>query len=211
MPAKSQVVLYTHELTHKQTALLLDTSNNFRTRNEALKFLLHFIGDIHQPLHTEDLSRGGNDIPVAFDGHRTQRTNLHSVWDSAIPRKMNGLHFDAHAAEEKPAAAKWADELANRTEAAGLSKEDVMDECTDITNPNECGISWATETNQLVCLYVLAPGVEWIKENDLGGEYYEGAVQLVEVQIVRAGIRLAAWINAIAAAATEQTGPKHDL
>lgn len=163
-------------------------------------------------MHTEDLSRGGNDIPVAFDGHRTQRTNLHSVWDSSILRKLNGLNFDAHAAEEKPAAANWADELANRTKSTGLTAEKVMAECTDLTNPTECGIQWATESNQLVCVYVLAPGVDWVQENDLGGEYYEGAVPLVEVQIVRAGVRLAAWVNAVAAAiASEQLQPKLDL
>lgn len=162
-------------------------------------------------MHTEDLARGGNDIPVAFDGHHTQRLNLHSVWDSAIPRKLNGLRFDAHATEEKPAAAKWADELANRTKAAGSTMEGLQAECADLANPNECGIQWATETNKFVCVYVLAPGLDWIKENDLGGEYYEGAVPLVEVLIVRAGVRLAAWINAIAAAVGGQAEHKLDL
>lgn len=190
-----------------QTSLLLDPNTNQHTRNEALKYLLHFIGDIHQPLHTEDLSRGGNDIPVSFDGHHTQRLNLHSVWDSAIPRKLNGLSFDAHATEEKPAADIWAEKLAKRIEAGELSVDDS--ECTNLADPNECGIAWATETNVLVCAYVLAPGVEWVKENDLGGEYYEGAVPLVEVQIARAGVRLAAWVNAIAAAGS--VAAKQDL
>lgn len=192
---------------------MLDPDTDFRTRNEALKFLLHFIGDIHQPLHTEDLSRGGNDIPVAFDGHRTQRTNLHSVWDSAIPRKLNGLAFDAKSSEEKPAAAKWADALAGRIKAGELlSEPTARAECTDLANPNECGIEWATETNGYVCKYVLAPGLEWVKENDLGGEYYEGAVSVVELQIARAGKRLAAWINAVAAAGgSDESGAKEDL
>jgi hypothetical protein len=170
----------------------LDPDTTFRTRNEALKFILHFIGDIHQPLHAEDLSRGGNDIPVAFDGHRTQRTNLHSVWDSAIARKLNGLNFDAHATEEKPAAAKWAKALAERTKAASLTSPDVSTECSNLTDPNQCGI-------------------EWVKDNDLGGEYYEGAVHVVELQIARAGVRLAAWINAIAAVTAEQNSLKDEL
>lgn len=189
----------------------MDPHTNFRTRNEALKFILHFIGDIHQPLHAEDLSRGGNDIPVAFDGHRTQRTNLHSVWDSAIARKLNGLKFDAHATEEKPAAAKWAKALAERTNAVGLTSPDVSTECANITNPNQCGIEWATESNKLVCQYVLAPGLDWVKDNDLGGEYYEGAVHVVELQIARAGVRLAAWVNAIAAVSAAQSTPKVEL
>jgi hypothetical protein len=198
-----------------QTSLLLNTSNPFRTRNEALKFILHFVGDIHQPLHTEDLARGGNDIPVAFDGHRTQRTNLHSVWDSSIARKLNGLGFDAHAVEEKPAAAKWAAQLAERvklTSSASPSADldlglSLADQCTDLADPNSCGIEWATEANSLVCAYVLAPGLDWVKENDLGrGEYYEGAAPVVELQIGRAGVRLAAWVNAIAAVLAEADG-----
>jgi hypothetical protein len=44
---------------------------------DALKFLVHFIGDITQPLHCSNKSRGGNDIEVHF-GNR--RRNLHSVW-----------------------------------------------------------------------------------------------------------------------------------
>jgi hypothetical protein len=189
----------------------LDPDNTFRTRNEALKFILHFIGDIHQPLHAEDLSRGGNDIPVAFDGHRTQRTNLHSVWDSAIARKLNGLKFDAHADEEKPAAAKWAKALAERTQAASLTSPNVSTECANLADPNECGIEWATESNKLVCQYVLAPGLDWVKDNDLGGEYYEGAAHVIELQIARAGVRLASWINAIAAVTAEQSSQKDEL
>jgi hypothetical protein len=223
IPSTKQKAKLKHKVTPPQTSLLLNTTNSFRTRNEALKFILHFIGDIHQPLHTEDLARGGNDIPVVFDGHKTQRTNLHSVWDSSIARKLIGLGFDAHAVEEKPAAVKWAAELAERVKlssasASGSSGSDLglslADECTDLADPNRCGIEWATESNALVCKYVLAPGLSWVKENDLGrGEYYEGAAPVVELQIARAGVRLAAWVNAIAAtiAADEQGVAKEDL
>ena len=51
-------------------------------KSDAIKFITHFIGDLHQPLHTgrpED--RGGNDIPVNWFG---SKMNLHSVWDSGI-------------------------------------------------------------------------------------------------------------------------------
>jgi len=48
---------------------------------DALKFLIHFIGDMHQPLHLTGRNRGGNGDKVAFDG---RSTNLHSVWDSLL-------------------------------------------------------------------------------------------------------------------------------
>jgi hypothetical protein len=51
---------------------------------EALKFLIHFVGDMHQPLHLTGRDRGGNGVKVSFDG---RSTNLHSVWDSSLIAK----------------------------------------------------------------------------------------------------------------------------
>jgi hypothetical protein len=64
-------------------------------RAEALKFLVHFVGDVHQPLHAgyrDD--RGGNDFQINYRG---QGWNLHGVWDSLIvdSRRLDG---DAYAA-----------------------------------------------------------------------------------------------------------------
>jgi hypothetical protein len=48
----------------------------------ALKFLVHFIGDAHQPMHVSRAEdKGGNTIPVKFDGNAT---NLHTLWDSRL-------------------------------------------------------------------------------------------------------------------------------
>jgi hypothetical protein len=53
-----------------------------RQRLEALKYIVHFVGDAHQPLHvSNNLDRGGNDLPVVFMG---LQTNLHAVWDTSI-------------------------------------------------------------------------------------------------------------------------------
>jgi hypothetical protein len=41
--------------------------------NEALKFLVHFYGDLHMPLHLAGRARGGNGIKVLFDGRPTSR------------------------------------------------------------------------------------------------------------------------------------------
>jgi hypothetical protein len=52
------------------------------TKAEALKFLIHFIGDIHQPLHTADnRDRGGNQVRLRYRG---QRINLHHFWDDEV-------------------------------------------------------------------------------------------------------------------------------
>ncbi len=51
-------------------------------RLEALKFVVHFVGDLHQPFHVADNhDRGGNEVVVTFNG---RKTNLHAVWDTAL-------------------------------------------------------------------------------------------------------------------------------
>jgi S1/P1 Nuclease len=64
-------------------ALLKDKSLPANVRLEALAFLIHFVGDLHQPLHAGDHSdRGGNDLKSNYGvmpGY-----NLHSVWDGLL-------------------------------------------------------------------------------------------------------------------------------
>lgn len=64
-------------------ALLANKSLPAHVRLEALAFLVHFVGDIHQPLHAGDRSdRGGNDLKTTYGvmpGY-----NLHSVWDGLL-------------------------------------------------------------------------------------------------------------------------------
>ena len=59
-----------------------DKSLPLETRKNALAFLIHFIGDLHQPLHVgRDEDQGGNKITVYwFDA----KTNLHSLWDTKL-------------------------------------------------------------------------------------------------------------------------------
>ncbi len=62
---------------------LLKSGNGTQTENEvALKFLVHLIGDLHQPLHVGNgKDRGGNDVNVKWFG---KSTNLHAVWDTDL-------------------------------------------------------------------------------------------------------------------------------
>ena len=80
----------------RQEQILRDRSRPALQRAEALKFLIHFIADIHQPLHAADAAdRGGNAreiVPVG--GSR----NLHAAWDGGIinpvaatPRRLSRL------------------------------------------------------------------------------------------------------------------------
>lgn len=82
----------------KQSAILRDPKQSDLDRANALRFLLHFVGDIHQPMHsiardTDEFprgDRGGNDfklLPPA--GVKLEPKNLHFLWDLAC-----GLYGD---------------------------------------------------------------------------------------------------------------------
>lgn len=58
----------------------LQTKSGYE-RDIALRFLTHFMGDSHQPLHLTGRARGGNDVHVRFNGRFAR---LHSVWDSLL-------------------------------------------------------------------------------------------------------------------------------
>ena len=63
-----------------------DAGRSLALRAEALKFLIHIVGDLHQPLHAIDNhDRGGNDVRVAaLRGEDGRATNLHAVWDTGL-------------------------------------------------------------------------------------------------------------------------------
>ena len=71
-----------------------DPSLNREERGEALKFLVHFVGDVHQPLHSGHRpDKGGNDFQISLRWRRAQpiATNLHSIWDYFL---LASLHED---------------------------------------------------------------------------------------------------------------------
>lgn len=67
---------------NKYSDIILDPAASDRDKEIALKFIIHLIGDLHQPLHVgSGLDRGANDVKVKFFG---RDYNLHSVWDSGM-------------------------------------------------------------------------------------------------------------------------------
>ena len=74
----------------KQLAILKNTRAPKTERAEALRFVVHLVGDAHQPLHVGGGNdRGGNTCRVTWFG---KATNLHSVWDGEII-ESNGLSY----------------------------------------------------------------------------------------------------------------------
>lgn len=155
----------------------------------ALRWIVHFVGDISQPLHDENYELGGNGVDVTFDG---EETNLHAAWDSSIPEELRG----GYGLEE---AAAWADDLASSISAGEYSaQKDSWLEGIDLADPIATGMVWARDGNSYVCTVVMPQGGEALNNTELYPSYYESAVSTVEMQIAKAGVRLAKWLDLIA-------------
>jgi hypothetical protein len=71
----------------RNARLLADKKLPVRERVMALAYLVHFVGDLAQPMHGGDRGDlGGNQVPVTY-GIVEGRTNLHGIWDGWIPER----------------------------------------------------------------------------------------------------------------------------
>lgn len=157
-------------------------------KQKALKWVVHFLGDIHQPLHVENLEVGGNTINVTFDG---THTNLHHIWDSNIPEKLIGGYSLEDARE-------WATSLtADIVSGKYANASKSWLEGIDIKDAVGSAMIWATDANSYVCSTVVPEGAEAVRDQELDGAYYDEAISVVQMQIAKAGLRLAAWLDLI--------------
>lgn len=195
------------------TSRIVDTTLDDSQRQEALKFLDHFIGDIGQPLHVEAFERGGNNITAMCAG---KASNLHAVWDS-------GIIVQLLKNEYSNSLTAWVDELVSRiqdgvyeldttnwiscssttepVESDGISARTVADDIASFLEespaitPLQCPLVWAGESNALVCFDVLNYASR--SQDFCAGDYYDAAVNDIQLQIAKQGYRLAAWLNVL--------------
>lgn len=189
----------------------LDSSLPAWRRAQAAKFVIHFVGDLHQPLHNEDVALGGNRIHVLWDG---KGFNLHHVWDSSIAEKWIG----GMRGKPYPLAEKWANQLAGEINDGKFSGEkDSWLKDLNFADATETAMAWSREANAFVCSHgmyrpcswndsknnsnmtkVLPEGPVAIVGQELGGDYFKKAGPVIERQVARAGFRMAAWLDSIA-------------
>ncbi|KAL9053072.1 MAG: hypothetical protein Q9162_004994 [Coniocarpon cinnabarinum] len=156
---------------------------------QALEFLVHFFGDVTQPLHDEAEEVGGNDIDVTFDG---EKTNLHHIWDTNMPEKLVG----GYALDD---ARSWASNLTTEIKS-GAYKSDAAGWIAgmDLSDAQGTALRFAQDANTFVCSTVLKGGESAVEGTDLGGAYYQNAIAIFTQQIAKGGYRLGAWLNMIA-------------
>jgi hypothetical protein len=72
----------------RDVKLLQDKTLPVRERVMALSFLVHFVGDLHMPLHAGDHGDlGGNQIKAAYGIYAPTGLNLHSIWDTPLAER----------------------------------------------------------------------------------------------------------------------------
>lgn len=149
--------------------ILADRSETTRNRNEALKWIVHLVGDIHQPLHASDNGdRGGNSVLVRG------AVNLHAVWDVAVvqygtTQKLLG----------RPVTPDQVAEWQAGTVSTWMAESHRLAETLVYAN---LPTGWACN--------VVPDG-----RVDLGNEYLELSAPVAVQQLQKAGVRLARLLN----------------
>ncbi|KAI4151257.1 MAG: hypothetical protein LQ340_003606 [Diploschistes diacapsis] len=179
-----------------QTSLIQGSSTSASEKHQSLMFLVHFLGDIHQPLHNENLEVGGNDIDVKFG---SSSTNLHHVWDTNGPEQYAGDDTLENART-------FATQITSQIKS-GIFSTQASGWLTDmsISSAQSSAMSWASDANQYVCSAVMPGGVSSVENQDLSGAYYQNMMPTVKLQFAKAGYRLAAWLNLLATGSTGLT------
>ena len=149
--------------------VLADQNASPAQRLEALKWVVHFVGDLHQPLHAIDTAHGGNDIKLPVFGSPKcgdYDCNLHWTWDTLL------LEHTGYSEEEYVGRLNTLIEQKHLDQKAGGTPEE-----------------WANESHALA-RNLVAPVPAAVDE-----AYYQTHIELINEQLALAGLRLAKVLN----------------
>jgi hypothetical protein len=189
----------------EQLAILKDSKADAAKRAEALRYVIHFVGDLHQPLHTiTNADEGGNCVPVKYfrrnphEHNHSFSPNLHSIWDTAI------LERDAEGADPAEYAETLDAQFAEQFEGwqkAGIHVEDWVWEGYDFAESVVYGdltpkIAVEPKVTVHSCSDDNNIGERLLRQNIVAGEaYQEKAAPVVDKRVAEGGIRLAMILN----------------
>ena len=153
----------------QQEQVLGSTASSRQQKIEALKFIIHFIGDLHQPMHvSREEDKGGNTIQVNYAG---VGTNLHALWDSKL---LDHLGLDDQQLAQK----------VDQVSAAQVTawQSDPL-------------IKWIWESYEISSK--LYAEIDAMNGRSIDDSYYQAHIQIVQQRIEMAGVRLAGVLNRI--------------
>lgn len=151
-----------------QQKILADRARPRAEREEALKWVVHLVGDLHMPLHVGDRGdRGGNDVKLQFGG---RQTNLHSLWDTGM--------IGASGHGEEGYVVMLRDRIRHRGDLRQIASGSVLD--------------WAMESHAAArdVAYPFLPRSLVIDQ-----VYVDIARPILEDRLLRASVRLAAMLE----------------
>jgi nuclease S1 len=194
----------------EQRAILKDKSAEPLKRAEALRYLIHFVGDLHQPLHAiNNGDNGGNCVPVKYLRHEPlpnpahperedYSPNLHQIWDTEIVERdmeISNPHRYADELDEKfrTESAAW--------EAAGIHVEDWVWESHEradsaVYEAFSERIGVEPDVKPKGCSDNNHIGKRMFEKHLAADDAYQSkAAKVVELTIAEAGVRLAMILN----------------
>jgi len=179
------------------TKVAMESSSSQQLVSDAVRFVVHFVGDVHQPLHcgwTSDL--GGNKIDVEEGFLDNKKSELHAVWDSGLIDRVykDGGYSDWSGYEQELAKALPHDSCFSSKTPAGL--KDCVNQIAQESLTLACQDAYRDETNKLVT-----------NGEDLDEKYYTTRKPIVGSQLQKAGVRLAALLRFIVAGAAPSPSP----
>jgi hypothetical protein len=206
-----------------ELAILKDPHLDARKRADALRYLIHFIADLHMPLHAiTNNDQGGNCVPVQYfwrlpqEHNHTYTPNLHSLWDTSIvERDMEGADpreysdfLDKSFAREVEAwqnagirVDDWAWESYELAQSVAYAKLRPQDPTEKPLAVDACSDDHDVGDRLLKMRFAVAE------------KYQRAAASVVEKRLAQAGIRLAMVLNdaAKAAQSTKNTAAPPNL
>jgi hypothetical protein len=142
-------------------------------RRMALRYVVHLVEDVHQPMHVGDRrDRGGNAVQLQF--YRDGATNLHQIWDSGLFRQA---HYD---------------ERSLASDLIGLAREPQARDW-----PGGAVEDWVNESLEAARQAYRVPGTrEFVRSGmRLGHDYEEANLPLARKRLAQAGVRLSEVLN----------------
>jgi nuclease S1 len=197
----------------EQLAILKDKSADPAKRADAIRYIIHFVGDLHQPMHGVDNDdHGGNCVPLQYfraDPRLNKRRpeledyspNLHAIWDTEIVERDMEVGNPQRYADDLDA--KFATEIPH-WQNAGIHIDDWAWESHDLANKVAYGalpVTIAMETPMKVATCADdndIAGRMLAKHIVVGETYQAAAAKVVEERIAQAGVRLAMILDDVA-------------
>jgi hypothetical protein len=210
-----------------KVAVLKDPKSTRASQQQALMFVIHFVGDAHQPMHIVDNGdRGGNCVPVSFKYTGQSRTteqgkdkagnptgsyspNLHSIWDDSVIETMTGVEKSSNRDKLTQAfadsiikeyGAKIASEKAKKV-SVNTSFEKWANQAHALAKPDSYSpmpTAIPLDPSPQTLKSCLGVSDHFVTLNEVAqGDYITNAQPVIKQQLALAGGRLAATLNSI--------------